>query len=93
MIDEFRRLAQVLQKQILIRLAGSGVGMVMVTLLLICNADWRLVVPGLALAIVSLFSAMLLFAMCAISSLPCSATPSASSRLCLRSSCSIPSMP
>ena len=44
MIDEFRRLAQVLQKQILIRLAGSGVGMVMVTLLLICNADWRLVV-------------------------------------------------
>ena len=30
MIDEFRGLAQVLQKQILIRLAGSGVGIVMV---------------------------------------------------------------
>ena len=35
MIDEFRKLAPVLQKQILIRLAGSGVGIIMVTLLLI----------------------------------------------------------
>lgn len=65
MIDEFRKLAPVLQKQILIRLAGSGVGIIMVTLLLICHADWSLVVPGLALAILSLFSATLLFAKCA----------------------------
>ena len=53
-----------LRKQILIRLAGGGVGITMVVLLLLCQTDWRLLIPGLALTLVSLFSAMLLFVKC-----------------------------
>ncbi len=64
MVEAYKKIPQVLQKQILIRLAGSGLGVVMLLLILAYRGDWRLIIPGIAIFLAFAVDAALLFHKC-----------------------------
>ena len=64
MADQFKQIPSPLQKQILIRLAGSGLGIVMLILILAYRGSWQLMLPGIAIFLAFTLSAWLLFRKC-----------------------------
>ena len=49
MAEKFKQIPVPLQKQILIRLAGSGLGLAMLVLILAYRGSWQLMLPGIAI--------------------------------------------
>ena len=64
MADQFKQIPAPLQKQILSRLAGSGLGIVVLILILTYRGSWQLMLPGLAIFVAFTMSAWLLFCNC-----------------------------
>ena len=64
MIDKFKNIAPVLQKQILIRLAGSGLGLAMILMMLAYRGSWQLLIPGIIITMGFLISAGVLYDKC-----------------------------
>lgn len=64
MAEQFKQIPSPLQKQILIRLAGSGLGIAMLTLILAYHGSWQLILPGIAIFVAFTVSAWLLFRKC-----------------------------
>ena len=65
MAEKFKQIPVPLQKQILIRLAGSGPGLAMLVLILAYRGSWQLMLPGIAIFLAFTMSAWLLFRKCA----------------------------
>lgn len=65
MAEVFKKIPSALKKQILIRLAGSGLGVIMLILILSYRGNWQLIIPGIAIFLAFLGSAALLFIKCA----------------------------
>ena len=65
MADQFKQIPAPLQKQILSRLAGSGLGIVMLILILAYRGSWQLMLPGMAIFLAFTVNAWLLFRKCA----------------------------
>ena len=65
MAEVFKKIPSALKKQILIRLAGSGLGIVMLILILSYRGNWQLIIPGIAIFLAFFGSAALLFIKCA----------------------------
>lgn len=68
MAEVFKKIPSALKKQILIRLAGSGLGIVMLILILSYRGSWQLIIPGIAIFLAFFTSAALLFIKCAAES-------------------------
>ena len=64
MAEQFKQIPSPLQKQILIRLAGSGLGIAMLLLILAYRGTWQLLIPGIAIFLAFTLSAWLLFRKC-----------------------------
>ena len=65
MAEKFKQIPVPLQKQILIRLAGSGLGLAMLVLILAYRGSWQLMLPGMAIFLAFTVNAWLLFRKCA----------------------------
>lgn len=64
MKNQFQKIPSVLQKQIMVRLAGSGLGIVMLVLVLAYQGSIQFLLPGIAITFIFLASAFLLFDRC-----------------------------
>lgn len=64
MRKQFQKIPSVLQKQIMVRLAGSGLGIVMLILILAYQGSIQFLLPGIAITFIFLASAFLLFYRC-----------------------------
>lgn len=64
MKEKFKLIPYPLQRQILIRLGGAGLGLLMLTLVLAYRGDWRFFIPCIALTGVCAGSALLLYLQC-----------------------------
>lgn len=64
MREQFQGLPSVLQKQILIRLAGSASGMVMSLLILVYHGSAQLLIPGVVICFSFLVNAAVMFSSC-----------------------------
>lgn len=64
MKEKFLSIPASLQKQILMRLAGSGIGIVTLLLVLSSQSDWRLLLPCFALIVFCAISAATLYNRC-----------------------------
>lgn len=65
MAEIFKKIPSALKKQILIRLAGSGLGLIMLILIVSYRGNWQLIIPGIAIFLAFFGSAALLFIKCA----------------------------
>ena len=65
MAEVFKKIPTALKNQILIRLAGSGLGLIMLILILSYRGSWQLIIPGIAIFLTFLGSAAFLFIKCA----------------------------
>lgn len=65
MAEVFKKIPSALKRQILIRLAGSGLGVIMLILILSYRGNWQLIIPGITIFLVFFGSAALLFIKCA----------------------------
>ena len=61
MAEKFKQIPVPLQKQILIRLAGSSLGLAMLVLILAYRGSWQLMLPGMAIFLAFTVNAWLLF--------------------------------
>lgn len=64
MKEKFLSIPEVLQKQILLRLCGTGVGIVMLVIVLAYGGDWRFLIPCIALSILCFGAAAALYDRC-----------------------------
>ena len=64
MAEQFKQIPSPLQKQILIRLAGSGLGIVMLILILAYRGSWQLLLPGITIFLAFAVNAWQLFHKC-----------------------------
>ena len=64
MAEQFKQIPSPLQKQILIRLAGSSLGIAMLILILAYRGSWQLMLPGIAIFLAFTLRAWLLFRKC-----------------------------
>ena len=64
MRDKFLQLPQPIQKQILLRCVGTGLGVLMLILVIAYGGDWRFLLPCVAVIGVSIISAGALFHRC-----------------------------
>jgi len=62
--EKFLSIPASLQKQILMRLAGSGIGIVTLLLVLSSPSDWRLLLPCFSLIVFCTISAAILYNRC-----------------------------
>lgn len=65
MKEQFRNIPDVLQKQILIRMTGSGLGIVMVLLVLAYGGSLRFLIPGFVTSLTFLADALAVLGRCA----------------------------
>lgn len=65
MKETFLKLPAPLRKQILLRLAGAGLGVAMLLLVFVYGGTWQFLLPCIILAVLCLGSAFLLFDRCA----------------------------
>ena len=64
MKNQFQKIPSVLQKQIMVRLAGSGLGIVMLVLVLAYQGSIQFLLPGIAITFIFHASSFLLFDRC-----------------------------
>ena len=64
MKEKFLRIPLPLQKQILLRLGGSGIGLATLLLVLSHRSDWRLMLPCIALIVLCVGSSLSLYDRC-----------------------------
>lgn len=64
MIKQFQNIPSALQKQILIRLAGTGLGVIMIMLVLAYRGSIQLLMPGIAISLTFLAGALNLYYRC-----------------------------
>lgn len=64
MKEKFLSIPEVLQKQILLRLCGTGVGIVMLVIVLAYGGGWRFLIPCIALSILCFGTAAALYDRC-----------------------------
>jgi hypothetical protein len=64
MKEQFQKIPSALQKQILVRLAGSGLGVVMIALVMTYRGNIQFLIPGIAITITFVASAWALFSRC-----------------------------
>ena len=64
MKEKFLSIPEVLQKQILLRLGGTGIGIVMLVIVLAYGGDWRFLIPCIALSILCFGAAAALYDRC-----------------------------
>lgn len=65
MAEKFKQIPVPLQKRIMIRLAGSGLGLAMLVLILAYRGSWQFMLPGMAIFLAFTVNAWLLFRKCA----------------------------
>ena len=64
MKEQFQKIPAPLQKQILIRLAGSGLGVVMIMFVIAYRGSLQFLIPGIAITIIFFAAALELFTRC-----------------------------
>lgn len=64
MKEKFMRVPEVLRKQILVRLGGTGVGIAMLLIVLAYRGDWRFLIPCIALSLICCSSSISLYDRC-----------------------------
>ena len=64
MKENFLSIPEVLRKQILLRLGGTGVGIAMLVIVLAYGGDWRFLIPCIALSILCCGAAASLYDRC-----------------------------
>ena len=64
MKEKFLSIPEVLRKQILLRLGGSGVGIAMLVIVLAYEGDWRFLIPCIALSILCFGATAALYDRC-----------------------------
>lgn len=64
MKEKFMRVPEVLRKQILVRLGGTGVGIAMLLIVLAYRGDWRFLIPCFALSLICCSSSISLYDRC-----------------------------
>lgn len=64
MKEKFMRIPEVLRKQILVRLGGTGVGIAMLLIVLAYRGDWRFLIPCIALSLICCSSSISLYDRC-----------------------------
>lgn len=64
MKEKFMRIPEVLRKQILVRLGGTGVGIAMLLIVLAYRGDWRFLIPCIALILICCGSSISLYDRC-----------------------------
>ena len=64
MKEKFLHIPEALRKQILLRLGGTGIGLVMFFIVLAYRGDWRFLIPCIVLSLICLGAAISLYDRC-----------------------------
>ena len=64
MKEKFLSIPEMLRKQILLRFAGTGIGLAMLLIVLAYRGDWRFLIPCISLSLLCLGSAASLYDRC-----------------------------